>query len=151
MRKTINYSDEIKEGADYLLELVKQQKSRQQADRVRFLWYLKTGEAKNQLASSKLIGMSGRQGQNLWKRYKEEGIEGYLIEDYVRNSGKLSDEQLERIVQIINSDQSLTQKQIAMLVKSEMGIDFTQAGIHYILKRLKIKRKKGGISSKTQR
>jgi transposase len=138
MRKTINYSEDITETGEYLLELVRQQKSRQQADRIRFLWYLKTGEAKNQLLSSKLIGISGRQGQNLWKRYKEAGIEGYLIKDYVRNMGKLSSVQINRVLEI-NSDKTLTQKQIAALIKSEMGIEYTQAGIHYMFKRMKIK------------
>jgi hypothetical protein len=77
MRSKINYQEEIKESVEYLLSMSKEQKSRQQSDRVKFLWYLKTGEAKNQISSSKLIGMSVRQGQNLWKRYKEVGIEGF--------------------------------------------------------------------------
>jgi predicted type IV restriction endonuclease len=54
MRSKINYQEEIKESVEYLLSMSKEQKSRQQSDRVKFLWYLKTGEAKNQISSSQV-------------------------------------------------------------------------------------------------
>jgi predicted ATP-dependent Lon-type protease len=57
--------------------------------------------------------MSVRQGQNLWKRYKEVGIEGYLIKEYVRNIGKLSSVQISRVLAMTDGEHIMTQKQIA--------------------------------------
>jgi transposase len=70
-----------------------------------------------------------------------------LIKEYVRNIGKLSSVQISRVLAMTDGEHIMTQKQIASQIASEMGVSYTQMGIHYMFKRLKIKNKTGRPSN----
>jgi transposase len=147
MPKIIDYKILIKEGEEELEHMAKQQKNRQNTDRLRFLRYLKSEQAHSQIQAGELIGLKPRQSQNLWNLYAKGGINGLLITSKPRYLGKLSSIEISRVLQYSDSDQLVNQKQTAAFIKQEMGINYTQAGIHYLFKRLKVKNKTGRPSN----
>jgi transposase len=147
MPKKIAYQTLIKESAEDLEKMAKQQKNHQNTDRLRFLRYLKSGQASSQLQAGALVGLKSRQSQNLWSLYVQGGINKLLITNTPRYLGKLSSVAISRVLQYSDSDQLVSQKQTADFIRQEMGINYTQAGIHYLFKRLKVKNKTGRPSN----
>ncbi|MEO0340389.1 MAG: winged helix-turn-helix domain-containing protein, partial [Bacteroidota bacterium] len=60
---------------------------------------------------------------------------------------KLSAMQITRLRQRLNSHDVVTQQQILVWIREEMGIEYTQGGISMLLTRLKIKLKTGRPSN----
>jgi transposase len=147
MPKILNYQTLIKESEEELEQLAKQQKNRQNTDRLRFLRYLKSGQAHSQIQAGELIGLRPRQSQNLWNLYVKGGINGLLIISKPRYLGKLSSVEISRVLKYSDTDSLVSQKQTAAFIRQEMGINYTQAGIHYLFKRLKVKNKTGRPSN----
>ena len=147
MPKKIDYISVISESASELAFMAKSQKNRRNADHIRFLWYLKTGQATSQGSAGELINLKLRQSQNLWKQYQKEGISGLMINDTPKNWGKLSSTQISQLLSYLDGDQVKTQKEMQAFIQSEMGIEYTQAGIHYLFKRLRVKLKTGRPSN----
>lgn len=147
MPKILNYSDLIQESEEELLLLEKAQQKSYLRDRLRFLRFLKTGIVKTQEEAASLISLSFRQGKNLWSKYKEQGITYFSQPRVNQNWGKLSSVQIAQLLQYLDQDQAKTQKEIQHYIKASFGKDFTQAGIHYLFKRLKVKLKTGRPSN----
>lgn len=147
MPKKIAYQTLIKESVEELEQMAKQQKNRQNTDRLRFLRYLKSGQASSQIQAGALVGLKSRQSQNLWNLYVKGNINSLLITTKPHYLGKLSSIEISRVLQYSDNDQLVSQKQTAAFIKQEMGVNYTQAGIHYLFKRLKVKNKTGRPSN----
>ncbi|MCB0515384.1 MAG: transposase [Bacteroidetes bacterium] len=86
----INYEIAVRESELSLKEMEGNEQRARFRDYIRFIRYLKTGEAKSQQESGSKIGLKSRQSQNLWSRYKKEGISGLLEERRKGSMGHLS-------------------------------------------------------------
>ncbi|MEM9675956.1 MAG: hypothetical protein AAF992_25420 [Bacteroidota bacterium] len=147
MPKLLNYSELVQESADELLQQEKAQSKSYLRDRVQFLRLLKTGVAKSQAQAGELIGLRSRQSQNLWKLYQQEGLAGVLRPKPGNHWGRLSSTELSYLLQRLDQDDIKTQKEIRAFLQAEMGQEYTQPGIHYLCKRLRVKLKTGRPSN----
>lgn len=144
MGKRLNYIEAIKESEEYLQGLERKQKDSTLRDRVRFLRFLKSGLASSQQSSSDLIGIGVRQGQRIWRLYKETGIEG-LVMPITRTGApcKLTSEELIELEKRLAEDDIQFLHEAAKYIKDEYGKKYTVPGVHYLFKRLEIKKKTG--------
>lgn len=147
MPKLLNYADLVEESAEELLLQEKAQSKSYLRDRIRFLRFLKTGIAKSQSQAGKLIGLQSRQAQNLWKLYQQKGLAGMLQPKVGHHWGKLSSSEISALLERLDQDDVKTQKEIQTYLQVELGQDYTQPGIHYLCKRLKVKLKTGRPSN----
>lgn len=96
--RRINYLEEIKESVGELLNLEKEQKQARFGDRVRFIRYLKAGQAKTQPEAGAMIGLQRRQSQHLWQQYAKQGLAALLSTHYQGSWAKLSSQPTSPIV-----------------------------------------------------
>lgn len=147
MCKVLDYSILIEESSSELLHLEKTHQKSYLRDRVRFLRFLKEGRVKSQSASGRLIGLSSRQSKNLWLKYKTEGISYFIQPRVNQNWGKLSSIQISKLLQHLDKDTTLTQRQVQKYIADNFGETLSQPSIHYLFKRLKVKLKTGRPSN----
>ena len=141
--RRINYEEAIKESLAELMSLEKKQKQARLGDRVRFVRYLKAGQAKTQPQAGALIGLQRRQSQQLWQQYARQGLQGLLATGYKGGWSKLSSIQQARLLQRLDQDDIATQGQLIDWLQQEMGVVYSQSGISVLLSRLKVKLKTG--------
>jgi transposase len=141
--RVINYQILIIESVEELLGVEKQQKDARSRDRVRFIRYLKEGQATSQPQAGEFIGLKRRTSQLLWQQYKQEGLCSLTISGYKGSWAKLSSVQQARLLQRLDADDITTQRQVIDWLKAEMGISYSQGGISALLARLKAKAKTG--------
>ncbi len=72
-----DYPSLIKESESTLLKLEQSIEKAKWRDHVRFLRYLKSGQARTTKQAGELVGLGLRQSQRLWSRYKKEGIKDF--------------------------------------------------------------------------
>ena len=147
MPKVLDYSVLIVESVSDLLLLEKSHKKSYLRDRVRFLRFLKEGSVKSQSAAGNLIGISSRQSKNLWSKYKSQGISYFEEARINQNWGKLSSVQISQLLQYLDQDHTASQKEVQQYIKDNFAQEFSQPGIHYLFKRLKVKLKTGRPSN----
>jgi transposase len=144
MGKRISYSRAIKESTEELIKIEKRQSSSLLRDRVRFIRLLKSERASTQKEASAQLGISQRQGQRNWRLYKEQGVKG-LVKPPQRGGGqtKLKESEFEEL------KKDLLEKEVQFLheavshVKDKYKQDYTIPGMHFVFKRLEIKKKTG--------
>jgi transposase len=141
--RRINYNEVIRESVEELELLEKKQKQARLRDRVRFVRYLKEGQAKTQPEAGAMIGLQRRQSQQLWQVYRSQGLHGLVCTSYKGGWAKLSSTQQARLLQRLDQDDIATQGQLIDWLQQEMGIHYSQPGISVLLSRLKVKLKTG--------
>jgi transposase len=141
--RRINYLAEIKESVAELMDLEKKQKQARLRDRVRFIRYLKAGQAKTQPEAGAMIGLQRRQSQQLWQQYRSQGLDELLTNGYKGGWAKLSSTQQARLLQRLDQDDIATQGQLIDWLQQEMQVTYSQPGISVLLSRLKVKLKTG--------
>lgn len=142
-QRCLDYRKAIKESAAQLLPLEHRQSKALLRDRVRFLRLLKCGECTSQAQAGRAIGLGLRASEKLWKQYREGGIKGLLHYPYQGKKEKLSEEQKQALKVELLKDQTQSLGQVCQLVEAQSGIHYTIAGIYYVLKRMKVKKKTG--------
>jgi transposase len=142
-KRCLDYPKAIKESAQQLLELERRQTKALMRDRMRFLRLLKTGECTSQAGAGKYIGLSLRGSEKLWKKYRQEGLQGLLTYPYQGTKGKLSEEQQQQLCEQLCTDQFQSLQQACDYAEQHFGIHYTVPGILYVFKRLKVKKKTG--------
>lgn len=140
----MNYQTKIQESVEELRELERQTTVARCRDRVRFIRFLKSGEASSQQQAATLIGISHRQAQRLWHHYLHQGI-GYLCENqYKGYEGKLTVENKDWFQERLKSDDIATLEQARHCLQQERGVSYKSiSGVSYVCSRLKIKLKTG--------
>jgi len=111
-----------------------------QRDRIRFLLYLKTGESLTQSEAAKRINVSTRQGQRNWSLYLKTGIKGLLEAPKSGAPCKLNETQLEELEDRLKEDDIQFLHEAVEHVKKTYKKSYTPSGIHYVFKRLKVKK-----------
>lgn len=144
MGRRLNYKEEIKESVVELEVLEKSQHLALYRDRVRYIRYLKSGISMSQKAASESLGISDRQGQRNWRLYKTLGLKGLLAPlNRPGAPSKLKQEELEELEDRLKEGDVQFLHETATYIKKEYGQDYTVSGIHYVFKRLGIKKKTG--------
>jgi len=65
---------EVSESAEQLLDMIKKEKKGRFRDRLRMLWFLKTGEAKTMTRAADLCGVTRLTAEEWFRRYEAGGI-----------------------------------------------------------------------------
>lgn len=139
----IDYPALIREEVSDLLRVEKEQQRALIRDRVRFIRLLKAGTAQTQQQAGELVGLKRRKSQLLWKQYRQQGLDSLLVTHYKGSWAKLDSCQQARLLQRLDQDNVLTQRQLIAWLEAEMGITYSQSGLSCLLSRLKVKLKTG--------
>ena len=143
MGKNLNYELLIKESEEELSLLLRKESYSINRDRLRFLVSLKNGTSKSQSSAAGLIGLGVRHGQNIWRKYREGGLMNILERIKGSRPCKLTEEQLSDLKSKLKEDEIQFLHESVSYIKEKYGEDYTESGIHYMFKRLKIKKKTG--------
>jgi len=144
MGKRLSYQEIIKESREELMKIEKRQTDSTLRDRVRFIRVLKNGSAKTQKEASSYIGLSERQGQRNWRVYKDQGLKG-LIKPPATGGGqsKLTDTEFEELKKDLVEKEVQFLHEAVLHVKEKYKQDYSIPGMHFVFKRLEIKKKTG--------
>lgn len=147
----MNYATLIGEELGVLQALEKQQTQAQRRDYVRYLRLLKSGQATSQRQAADQLNLSLRQGQRLWRRYRQDGLDALHRPRQATYLGKLSTTQISRLRQFLRDDQAYSLADIQAYLAGSLGITYTIGGVSDLCKRLKIKLKTGRPTHAHQR
>ena len=141
--RSLQYAKVIKEPVSKLLDLERKQTKALLRDRMRFLRVLKSGESTSQAQAGRVIGIGLRGAEKLWKKYLTGGLKGLLDYPFKGSKEKLGNDTKQALIQELSKDSMQSLKQVCDYVEEQSGVHYTQPGMHYVLKRLKIKKKTG--------
>ena len=123
-----------------LLSELHLEKNRKYADRIRIILLLDKGEPASKIAEYfYLTDNSVRKYKN---RYREDGLEGLLIDYQIGRSSYLTQEEQQKLVLELESKVYLTTKEIIVYVKKEFGVEYTVGGMTSLLHQLGFSYKK---------
>ena len=142
MRK-VNYQEQIRESEEELLTLERKQTKGIVRRRVRFLRLLKTGECTTQAQAGCRIAVNGRQSQQLWKKYRDEGLKNFLSYPFQGHSERLNEQQKQALDKKLREDKLQSLKEGQQYLQQQEKLHFSLSGVHYLFKRLKVKKKTG--------
>jgi transposase len=137
----MNYQTEIAENEDYLIKLERKTKDGKARDRVRFIRFLKIGQAATQREAGELIGLGVRQSQRLWQKYREGGVSALTANNYAGGTPKLSPGGQEQLLERLKKGDISSLEQARNYLEQEFGVNYTIGGVSYLFKRLKVKLK----------
>lgn len=137
----MNYEELIGETIDELRKFEKRQKLVRDEKRIRFLRFLKSGEAKTQVAAGEMVGWKLRQSQKIWSLYRKRGLAGVLEKTEKRGFGKLSSYQISGLNRYLEQFGAKTLEEIQKYLSNSFGIKYTIGGLSDLCIRLKIKLK----------
>lgn len=144
MGKRISYSELIRESEEELVRLERNQTAALLRDRVRYIRLLKTGESLTQKSASEAIGLKIRQGQRNWQMYRSGGMDKLLCPPFrPGRPSKLSSEEEQALKSRLKEDDIQFLHEAVSHVKEKYGQDFSVVGMHYLFKRLQVKKKTG--------
>jgi transposase len=142
-KRCLDYRKAIKESEEQLFALERKQTKALLRDRMRFLRLLKSGICSTQAQAGAQIGLSLRGSQKLWNKYRIQGLKGLLCYPYKGKKEKLSEEQKQQLEEQLCKDQSQSLEQVCQYVEKQSGVHYSLSGMHYVLQRLKVKKKTG--------
>jgi transposase len=108
---------------------------------MRFLRLLKSGECTSLAGAGRQIGLKLRASEKLWRKYRQEGVQGLLDYPFKGYSGKLSCEQQQQLLEELHSARFQSLHQGCQYVKKAFGISYSIPGIRYVFEQLKVKKK----------
>jgi len=138
----INYIHEITESPKELLRRKGRCKDARIYKRLQMLYLLKTEKVKSLRQVCQLIGLSHKQAWRHWKTYKQEGIEALLSTGYTQRKRKLDSSGQKLLIEYAKKGHFSTLWQVKDWLMDELKIEYTEQGIWYLLKALKVKLKK---------
>ena len=151
MGRKLNYSEQIKEDVEELSTLLRAQIKSVDRDRIRFLLLLKQGKYTTQKGAAEAVNIGLRQAQINWKTYRQEGISALVGNKPIGAPTKLSQEQLDQMEERLKADDIQFLHEAVDYVQQEFETSsYTLSGMHYVFKRLKIKKKTGRPSNINQ-
>ena len=138
--RVVDYQTEISETETDLRTLEKRQSNAKLLLRTQLLRLLKSGEVLQLKKAVGILGITEKYGYDLWKRYKTEGLGGYLQLNYRANRAKLNTEQKAKLVERAGMGFD-SQAEAQEFIENQFGASYTQQGISLLFQRLKIKAK----------
>ena len=137
--KKLDYFKAIHESEKKLLELERKQTKALLRDRMRFLRLLKSGQCGTQAQAAKIIGISLGGAEKLWRMYRINGLPALLDYPFKGKREKIDVYTKLMLLDELSEDERLNTKQVVEYIKEKSGINYSKSGIHYLLKRLKMK------------
>lgn len=137
----MNYAEIITEEVEELQQLLKQQKAVRYEKRVRFLYLLKTAQAKTQKAAGEQVGWKLRQSQKIWQQYREAGLAAVLEKPRKDSLGNLSSLEIVRLLRYLSEFGFGTLEEAQSYIAASFGASYTIGGVSWLFKRLKVKLK----------
>jgi len=128
------------EEINILNRRLKKEKNPETRDRIRGIILLKKGHRLQEIAN--IMGVNRRTVYNWRRRYEEEGIEGLKTREKPGRKRKLSDEDMERLKDLLKQKEYWTTREVRDLIKIEFGIEYTLRHITRILRKLGMKYQK---------
>ena len=139
----MDYASLITQPEAELLELERTQSRADDRDRVRFLRYLKTNQARSQRAAGALLGVGERQSQRWWQAYRRCGLAGLVERGHGgQYKGKLSAEQLAGLEAHLREDGVGQLAQAQTFLKETYGLSYSLGGLSALFARHGIKPKR---------
>ena len=138
--RVVDYQTEISETETELQTLEKRQSNAKLLLRTQLLRLLKSGEFLQLKKAVEILGVTEKYGYDLWKRYKTEGLGGYLQLKYRANRAKLNEEEKAKLVERA-SEGFDSQAEAREFIENQFAVSYTQQGISLLFQRLKIKAK----------
>ena len=133
-----------------LLSELHLEKNRKYADRIRVILLLDKDEPINKIAE--YFFLTENTVRNYKSRYKEEGLEGLLIDYHVGRSSYLSCEEQSQLITELESKVYLQTSAIIFYVKREFGVVYKIGGMTTLLHQLGFSYKKPkGMPGKAKR
>jgi transposase len=142
-KRFLDYRKAIRQSVEQLFYLERHQTRALLRDRMRFLRLLKSGACSTQADAGKAIGLKVRGAEKLWKKYKDEGIEGLLVYPYAGRKEKISEDLKKDLQEELAKDQSQSLAQVQQFIEQQSGVHYSIPGVHYVLGRMKVKKKTG--------
>jgi transposase len=139
----MDYSAKITQSVEELQQLEKQQTKPLNRDYVRFIRLLKSKQATTQKQAAELVNLQLRQGQRIFKKYLDQGIEALIKPRQSPYMGKMSFTQIGQLQRFAQDDHAAQLADIQDYLSQNQGINYTISGISKLCKRLKIKKKTG--------
>ena len=138
--RVVDYQTEISETEIELRTLEKRQSNAKLLLRTQLLRLLKSGEFLQLKRAVAVLGITEKYGYDLWRKYKTEGLAGYLQLNYRANRTKLNEEQQVKLIEQA-SEGFDSQAAAQEFIENQFGVSYTQQGISLLFQRLKIKAK----------
>ena len=133
----MNYSIEILESEESLLQQEKAQTNEKLRDKVRLIRLLKQGNSLQQATES--IKVSYRQAQRYITAYRTKGLQEFLKVNYKSNAAKLTANDIEQIRRYIKKnskrDKGITLAHLQQYILETFNQEYTLGGISSLLKR----------------
>lgn len=128
--------EHIKESLETLRALEEQYKGTPEEERASFLRILKENPSFKHADVARILGRSEPTVQRWWRAYKQGGLEATLD---VRKSGggkpaRLNDAGMEALRRKVLEEGIRDTRQLQEWLKSEFGIDYSRAGVQYLLR-----------------
>lgn len=141
MRK-LDFANLIVETGSELRKREKQEKDARLRIRVQLLRLLKSQEAASIKDACQICGITPKHGYDLWKKYRNKGVNEYLRLDWKPRRAKLSDAQQARLLERAGTENGFgSQAEVRRFLQHEFDVDYTQGGVSLLFQRLKIKAK----------
>lgn len=141
MRK-LDYPALILENIDELRKRERSEKEARIRLRVQLLRLLKNQETDSMKEACRICGITPKHGYDLWKKYREKGLEALLRLDWKPRQSKLNPEQQATLLKEAATDNGFgSQAEARDYLESEFAVSYTQGGVCLLFQRLKIKAK----------
>ena len=140
--RRIDFVNLIQETAEQLRKREKREKDARLRLRVQLLRLLKSGESVTLKAACQICGITPKHGYDLWRKYLEQGLSGYLQLNWKPRQSKLNDEQQRKLLGRASRDNGFgSQAEARQYLCDEFGVSYTQGGVCLLFQRLRIKAK----------
>ena len=123
-----------------LLSELHLERNRRYADRIRIILLLDEGEPLNKIA--KYFFLTENSVRNYKIRYKEDGLEGLLIDEHTGRCSYLSSEEQSKLIRELECRVYFKTSAIISYVKEEFGVVYTIGGMTTLLHKLGFSYKK---------
>ena len=141
----IDYPKQIKESVEELESRLKKERHPKVYRRLEILLWLKSGKVKTMKAACDLKGMNKSQGNKIWRKYREEGLESYL--SMYKGIGRYSPIKDKKELQDRLSKEGFsTINEARLWILETYGISYTENGLGNFFRANKIKLKTGRSS-----
>lgn len=140
--KKLDFPTLIKESVGELRKRERSEKEARVRWRVQLLRLLKNRETDSIKAACQICGITPKHGYDLWKKYREQGLEQYLQLDWKPRRSKLSGEQQAKLLERAATENGFSSQAEALAyLQNEFAVAYTQGGVCLLFQRLKIKAK----------
>ena len=138
--KKRDYSQLIQQSLAELRALEKKQTNSRLLLRVQFLRLLKSQQVTQIQQAAHLLGISAKHGYDLWHRYREKGLQGFLTLDYKPRQAKLKGRDLQKFLKQAQTGFA-SQLEARAYLQQQFDVVYSQQGMSALFQRFKIKAK----------